>query len=79
MRFPPETYREKIWDHAAGVVIVEEAGGRVTDAAGNKLDFSLGRYLDSMKMGIVAGPPVVHAAIVKAIAALKAAKDQQQP
>jgi len=68
MRFPPSTYREKIWDHAAGVVIVEEAGGRVTDALGNKLDFSQGRYLESMKMGIVAGPPAVHATIIKAIA-----------
>ena len=72
MRFPPSAYREKIWDHAPGFVIVEEAGGRVTDAAGDRLDFSLGRYLDSMKDGIVAGPPAVHAAIVSAIAALKA-------
>jgi 3'-phosphoadenosine 5'-phosphosulfate (PAPS) 3'-phosphatase len=29
MRFPPPTYREKIWDHCAGFVIVEEAGGKV--------------------------------------------------
>ena len=72
MRFPPPSYREKIWDHAAGVVIVEEAGGKVTDAAGNKLDFSLGRYLDTMKMGIVAGPPAIHTAIIRAIADLKA-------
>ena len=28
-------YREKVWDHAAGVLITEEAGGRVTDFAGN--------------------------------------------
>jgi len=27
-------YVEKIWDHAAGVIIVEEAGGVVSDAAG---------------------------------------------
>jgi 3'-phosphoadenosine 5'-phosphosulfate (PAPS) 3'-phosphatase len=46
MRFPPVGYREKIWDHAAGVVIVSEAGGAVTDAAGNALDFSRGRWLD---------------------------------
>lgn len=30
MRFPPATYREKIWDHCAGFVIVEEAGGKVS-------------------------------------------------
>jgi hypothetical protein len=29
MRFPPPSYREKIWDHCAGFVIVEEAGGKV--------------------------------------------------
>ncbi|MEM8604458.1 MAG: 3'(2'),5'-bisphosphate nucleotidase, partial [Cyanobacteria bacterium P01_H01_bin.121] len=27
-------YREKIWDHAAGAIVVEEAGGRVTDMHG---------------------------------------------
>lgn len=30
MRFPPASYREKIWDHAPGFVIVEEAGGLVS-------------------------------------------------
>lgn len=34
MRFPPVTYREKIWDHCAGSIVVEEAGGKITDAAG---------------------------------------------
>ena len=29
-------YQEKIWDHAAGVIVVEEAGGRVTDMFGEK-------------------------------------------
>ena len=71
MRFPPSTYREKIWDHAAGAVIVTEAGGKVTDARGNELDFSLGRYLDGMKLGIVAAPPSIHAAIIQAIAAVE--------
>ena len=37
------TCREKIWDHAAGVVIFGEAGGLVTDGTGRKLDFGLGR------------------------------------
>jgi len=35
-------YREMIWDHAAGVLIVEEAGGKVVDFRGNSLDFSVG-------------------------------------
>ena len=34
LRFPHAGYREKIWDHAAGALIVAEAGARITDAAG---------------------------------------------
>ncbi len=36
-------YREKVWDIAAGSIVVEEAGGRVTDLHGKALDFSTGR------------------------------------
>ncbi|CAI5979608.1 unnamed protein product [Closterium sp. NIES-64] len=43
MRFPPDGYREKIWDHAAGSLVISEAGGQVCDAAGQPLDFSRGR------------------------------------
>lgn len=35
LRFPHKGYREKIWDHAAGVVIVQEAGAVTTDASGD--------------------------------------------
>ncbi|XWS29907.1 hypothetical protein CRYUN_Cryun24cG0070700 [Craigia yunnanensis] len=52
MRLPRNGYREKIWDHAAGSIVVTEAGGVVTDVAGNPLDFSRGRYLD-MDTGII--------------------------
>jgi len=38
-------YEEKIWDQAAGSIVVEEAGGRVTDLDGKPLDFSHGRTL----------------------------------
>ena len=34
LRFPHAGYREKIWDHAAGALIVAEAGAAITDAAG---------------------------------------------
>lgn len=70
MRFPPPTYREKIWDHCAGFVIVEEAGGRVTDASGARLDFAKGRWLD-LDRGIIAGPAKVHAALLAAVAAVQ--------
>ena len=39
-------------DHAAGVLIVEEAGGKVVDFRGNTLDFSAGRRLEN-NVGIV--------------------------
>lgn len=38
-------YKEKLWDHAAGSLVVEEAGGRVTDLDGKPLDFTAGRVL----------------------------------
>ncbi|CAL9079550.1 unnamed protein product [Musa textilis] len=52
LRFPHKGYREKIWDHAAGSIVVTEAGGIASDAAGNNLDFSKGRYLD-LDTGII--------------------------
>lgn len=67
MRFPPSTYREKIWDHAAGAVIVEEAGGCITDALGNQLDFSKGRFFPDLNGGIVAATPSMHRAIMSAL------------
>lgn len=62
LRIPhPKTpdYREKIWDHAAGSLIVEEAGGVVTDILGKKLDFSAGKTLANNR-GIFASIPAVH-------------------
>ncbi|KAF3524512.1 hypothetical protein F2Q69_00051772 [Brassica cretica] len=41
------TYKEKIWDHVAGDVIVEEAGGVESDTGGRKLYFTKGAYLES--------------------------------
>jgi 3'(2'), 5'-bisphosphate nucleotidase len=67
-------FREKIWDHAAGVVIFQEAGGLVTDGKGRKLDFGLGRYLDGLQSGIVAAAPSVHKHVVEAVPEQTAAK-----
>jgi 3'(2'), 5'-bisphosphate nucleotidase len=60
-------YKEKIWDQAAGSIIVEEAGGTVTDLDGKALDFSLGRTLKSNR-GICASNGHFHD---RALAALK--------
>lgn len=60
-------YRECIWDHAAGCLVVEESGGRVSDAAGLALDFTRGRRL-AANQGIVAAAPELHARVIAAIA-----------
>ncbi|KAB1210552.1 SAL1 phosphatase [Morella rubra] len=66
LRFPHEGYREKIWDHAAGCIVVTEAGGVVTDAAGHPLDFSKGRYLD-LEAGIMATNQKLMPLLLKAV------------
>ncbi|KAG4161435.1 hypothetical protein ERO13_D01G054500v2 [Gossypium hirsutum] len=68
IKFARSGYKEKIWDHAAGVVIVEEAGGVVTDAGGRPLDFSRGLYLEGLDRGIVAcSGPILHDKIIGAV------------
>ena len=64
-------YREKIWDHAAGSLIVEEAGGKVSDIDGNKLDFSVGKTL-AKNRGILATNRSVHRRVLQVIAELAA-------
>lgn len=54
-------YREKIWDQAAGALIIEEAGGLVTDLSGAALDFTTGRSLENNR-GIVASNGKLHPA-----------------
>lgn len=60
------TYVEKIWDHAAGDLIVREAGGEVTDAVGRRLDFSKGRTLAENK-GVVAAPKDLHPRVLEVV------------
>ncbi len=67
MRLPTrKDYREKIWDHAAGAIIVSEAGGKVTDCYGNELDFSLGTKLKD-NSGIIATNSLIHERVVEAV------------
>ena len=68
LRIPRGDYVEKIWDHAAGSLVVTEAGGTVTDIEGRALDFSRGRTL-AMNRGIVASNGKVHDAVLEALAA----------
>lgn len=70
LRMPTRAdYREKIWDHAGGVLVVTEAGGTVTDIAGRALDFRLGPELLANRGVVVSNGPF-HAEILAAIAAL---------
>ncbi len=62
-------YREKIWDQAAGSIIIEEAGGRVTDMDGKPLDFHTGRRLENNR-GIVATNGLLHDKVLAALADL---------
>lgn len=52
-------YKEKIWDQAAGALIVQEAGGCITDLDGKDLDFSTGRLLSNNR-GILASNGLLH-------------------
>ena len=67
LRLPTRAdYREKIWDHAAGMLAVTEAGGRVTDVDGKPLDFSHGRQLEGNR-GVIATNGKVHDAVLAAV------------
>ena len=70
LRVPRPGYREKIWDHAAGALVVLEAGGKVTDAAGAPLDFGSGHELQTAG-GIVASNGPLHGAILDAVRELQ--------
>jgi 3'(2'), 5'-bisphosphate nucleotidase len=56
-------YRERIWDQAAGSIVVEEAGGRVSDLDGKPLDFSRGRGLERNR-GVLATNGHLHDALL---------------
>jgi 3'(2'), 5'-bisphosphate nucleotidase len=64
-------YREKVWDQAAGSIVVEEAGGRITDLHGRSLDFTAGRTL-ARNRGLLASNGHLHAAALAALADIAA-------
>ena len=69
LRVPSSTepgYKENIWDHAAGAIIAEEAGGRVTDVLGRPLDFSSGVRMEK-NHGILASNGILHEAVLRAL------------
>lgn len=66
LRLPSKKgYIERIWDHAAGMLLAQEAGCTVTDINGKPLDFSRGRGLEH-NAGILGAPPELHARLLAA-------------
>ncbi|MFY9253607.1 MAG: 3'(2'),5'-bisphosphate nucleotidase [Fuerstiella sp.] len=59
-------YQEKIWDHAGGILVVEEAGGTVTDIHGNAPEFNHGATL-SKNEGMVVTNGQFHKNVVDAV------------
>lgn len=59
-------YQEKIWDHAGGVQVVREAGGKVTDIHGRPLDFKQGATLAS-NQGVIVTNGQLHETVVAAV------------
>ena len=69
-------YYEKIWDHAAGSIITEEAGGKITDALGKPLDFSCGIRMESND-GIVVTNGILYEAVLGALRPLSIESEER--
>lgn len=52
--------RANIWDLAAGVVLIEEAGGKITDFEGNEINWAENR------LSMIASNGLIHEAILEA-------------
>ena len=62
LRFPPmdnPDYREKVWDHVGGAIILQEAGGKVTDILGNSFQYDGSSALDK-SVGVFASNGYLH-------------------
>lgn len=70
-------YQEKIWDHAAGNVIVEEAGGVHSDSLDNvPLNFGRGRTLHTKGVIASSGPQELHRLILAASGQVLRSRDR---
>lgn len=70
LRLPREAKpQHRAWDHAAGVALVQAAGGVVTDIDGSALDFSTGAIL-SNNMGMVVTNGLIHDRVLEGVQAV---------
>lgn len=58
--------RENVWDHAPGVLLVTESGGKATDLDGKELDFTTGRKMLNNRGVLVSHGPW-HAMLIGAL------------
>lgn len=66
-RFTKPGYVEWIWDHAAGNVVITEAGGTMSDTKGHPIDFSLGAKMSEEVLGVMgSNGGKFHSALIKA-------------
>ncbi|RMF81646.1 MAG: 3'(2'),5'-bisphosphate nucleotidase [Chloroflexi bacterium] len=61
-----KSYDHKSWDHAAGVALVQAAGGQATDIDGRPLNFAAGRVMQGT-MGMVISNGHIHQRVLDAI------------
>jgi myo-inositol-1(or 4)-monophosphatase len=61
-------FNTKIWDIVAPRLILEEAGGCLTDLTGAALKFSLGSDACQRSYGVVGGNPHLHRRVVELLA-----------
>lgn len=57
----------KIWDIAGPALIIEEAGGKVTDFSGNQFDYSLNESNYNRNFTIVCANKILHPELIKIV------------
>lgn len=68
LRLPTNSdYRERIWDHAAGWLLVREAGGEVTDVDGRQFDMGTGRRLEHNAGVVATSGGKLHRSVLDAV------------
>ncbi len=68
LRLPTQhSYEEKIWDHAAGALLIREIGGETGDMNGDELDFGRGRTLKASKGVIAVGDKQLWSTVIQTV------------
>jgi 3'(2'), 5'-bisphosphate nucleotidase len=67
-------YRMKIWDVAPGALVVQEAGGKITDMNGAELDFTCGETL-ARNPGLVISNGSIHSRALEILKEVQASRE----